>query len=216
MDSSRTSGFAISSISSAKIEPIWANWSRCSGRASAFAPESRRTDGPSRAGTDDGDRRPVDLGQAPDEEEARRRASRPCSRRRRLRPHRLLRRPDRRRRASCRAWPALPRPASRASRSCPRPRRAPGRCVSSVAGPKRIGWIAARRGLERARDDLVRATVAAHRVDGDTNWSGHPWPMGPACGAARLRGPGTSCRSGTRGAAASAGGRPGTRSRAAP
>ena len=33
-------------ISSAKIEPMWANWSRCSGRASAFAPASMRTDGP--------------------------------------------------------------------------------------------------------------------------------------------------------------------------
>ncbi len=37
-------------ISSAKIEPIWANWSRCSARASALAPQSSSTEGPSRAG----------------------------------------------------------------------------------------------------------------------------------------------------------------------
>ena len=37
-------------ISSAKIEPMWANWSRCSARASALAPQSSSTEGPSRAG----------------------------------------------------------------------------------------------------------------------------------------------------------------------
>ena len=37
-------------ISSANTAPIVANCSRCSGRASAFAPASMRTDGPSRAG----------------------------------------------------------------------------------------------------------------------------------------------------------------------
>ena len=34
----------------AKTEPMCANWSRCSGRASAFAPESSSTDGPFLAG----------------------------------------------------------------------------------------------------------------------------------------------------------------------
>ena len=39
-------GLSIPSISSAKTAPIVANWRRCSGRASAFAPASMRTDGP--------------------------------------------------------------------------------------------------------------------------------------------------------------------------
>src|SRR3954451_5884930 len=46
----RTSGFAMPTISSAKTAPMWANWTRCSGRASAFAPASIRTDGPRNAG----------------------------------------------------------------------------------------------------------------------------------------------------------------------
>ncbi len=40
-----------SRISWAKTAPMCANWSRCSGRASAFAPESISTDGLNRAGT---------------------------------------------------------------------------------------------------------------------------------------------------------------------
>ena len=46
IESSRISGLGSSSSSPAKIEPISANWSRCSGRASAFAPASSRSDGP--------------------------------------------------------------------------------------------------------------------------------------------------------------------------
>ena len=39
--------------------------------------------------------------------------------------------------------------------------------MSRPAGPKRIGLDAVGRGVERARDDLVRRAVAPHRVDGD-------------------------------------------------
>ncbi len=50
IERSRTSGFGTSRISSAKTDPIAANWRRCSGRASAFAPQSSSTDGPRRPG----------------------------------------------------------------------------------------------------------------------------------------------------------------------
>ena len=43
IERSRTSGFGISRISSASTAPMCANWTRCSGRASAFAPASMRT-----------------------------------------------------------------------------------------------------------------------------------------------------------------------------
>ena len=39
--------------------------------------------------------------------------------------------------------------------------------MSSPAGPKRIGSMPSAARLERARDDLVRRPVAAHRVDRD-------------------------------------------------
>src|SRR6266540_1815794 len=50
IESRRTSGLRTSRISSAKTAPMCANWSRSLGRASAFAPESMRTDGPRRDG----------------------------------------------------------------------------------------------------------------------------------------------------------------------
>ena len=43
-------GFFTSRISSQNTAPMCANCSRCSARASAFAPASSKTDGPSRAG----------------------------------------------------------------------------------------------------------------------------------------------------------------------
>ena len=46
----RTSGLPTPSSSRLKTVPIWANWSRCSARASALAPASSSTEGPSRAG----------------------------------------------------------------------------------------------------------------------------------------------------------------------
>src|SRR5260221_484817 len=46
----RTSGLTTSSSSSPKTAPMCANWRRCSGRLSAFAPASIRTDGPRRVG----------------------------------------------------------------------------------------------------------------------------------------------------------------------
>ena len=51
IESNRTSGSVTPSISSLKMAPICANCSRCSGRASAFAPASRSTEGPQRAGS---------------------------------------------------------------------------------------------------------------------------------------------------------------------
>src|ERR671934_824982 len=50
IESRRISGFPTSRISSAKTAPMCANCSRSSGRASAFAPESSRTEAPRRAG----------------------------------------------------------------------------------------------------------------------------------------------------------------------
>src|SRR6266536_1341821 len=50
IESSRTSGFGTSRISCAKTEPMYANWSRCSARPSAFAPASIRTVGRFSAG----------------------------------------------------------------------------------------------------------------------------------------------------------------------
>ena len=44
--------------------------------------------------------------------------------------------------------------------------------MSSPAGPKRIGVDPVGGRLERARDDLVRRPVAAHRVDGDADGHG--------------------------------------------
>ena len=52
IERSRTLGFSMSRISSQKTAPMWANWSRCSARASAFAPASSSTEGPSRAGSE--------------------------------------------------------------------------------------------------------------------------------------------------------------------
>ena len=64
--------------------------------------------------------------------------------------------------------------------------------MSRPGGPKRTGVDAVGARLERARDDLVGATVAAHRVDRD---AGHA-ATERRCGAARPRGPCTCRRSG--------------------
>ena len=45
--------------------------------------------------------------------------------------------------------------------------------MSSPAAPKRIGSIAVAPRLERARDDLGGAAVAAHRVDRDAGRHGY-------------------------------------------
>ena len=103
----------------------------------------------------------------PDLEQARRRASRRCCRPRRL-PAPCPRRPrGTRRRASCRAYP---RTASAgfssiaitcSATTCSSPLRVEtGRAVEHRNDP--VGGS-----LERSDDDLVRAAVAAHGVDGD-------------------------------------------------
>ena len=69
----------------AKTAPMIANWSRCSGRLSAFAPASISTDGAAPRRDRDGDRRPQHAGQRAAGGGARRRASRRCSRPRRPR-----------------------------------------------------------------------------------------------------------------------------------
>ena len=50
IESSATVGRAAPAISLAKTAPMWANWTRCSGRASAFAPASIRIETPPIAG----------------------------------------------------------------------------------------------------------------------------------------------------------------------
>ena len=170
IESSRTSGSSTPSTSSAKTEPMCANWSRCSGRASAFAPAVEQ-DG--RAAL------------ARDRRRRSRGADTPGSRR-----------SSRRQAASI----APVFPAETTASACLRPtarqaatselsgfaRDGLGRllvhrdllpvvstssspCVSRPAGPKRTGSIASARGLERARDDLLGRAVAAQGVDGDAD-----------------------------------------------
>ena len=92
-----------------RSSPCSANWSRCSGRASAFAPESIRTETPLHRGERSGDRGPDARRAGGGSRAGKRPASRPCSRPRR--PHRPAprQRHGTRRRASC---PACERTAS--------------------------------------------------------------------------------------------------------
>ena len=159
IESRRTSGCAmLEDLLRRRSRPCSANWSRCSGRASAFAPASSSTDGPRCVGIGTAIAGRMHAGHPAQVEQARRRASRPCSR-----PRRPRRRGPRRRRGSAAtservaASRARPRPASRASRS---------RSVASTSSsPPRVeagraeehGVDPVGGGLERARDDLVRA-----------------------------------------------------------
>ena len=122
IESRPTSGSAISRISSAKIAPIVANCTRCSGRTPAFAPASISTDGPFADGMTTGDRRTHDASQAPDLEQR-------CASMAPVFPAEtaaaVLPAPtDRQATSELSGLPARPRPASRASRSPVSSRRA--------------------------------------------------------------------------------------------
>ena len=172
----RTSGLSMSSTSWAKTAPMCANWSRCSGRASAFAPASIRTDGPRLRGERHGDRGPVDGREPADLERGPRRASRRCSRPRRRRRRRPRRRRGRRRTASCRASRGRRRRASRPSSTIV------GAWTISRPSASGSSSSAARRGrldrVERASsapcDHDLRRPVAAHGVDGDPHAPSQP------------------------------------------
>ena len=166
-----------------------------------------------RAGVDEHRRRRAASGSGPRSRDAsrpgcgaaragRRRAWRRCSRPRR--PRRPRRRATARHRATS-ELSGFPRTASAGFSSISMTpcglRAARGRCVSRPAEPYRMGVEPVAGRLERARDDLLRAAVAPHRVDRDP---GHPRPTGRRCGAARPRGPCTSRSSGRRDGAASA------------
>ena len=175
-----------------------ANWSRCSGRSSAFAPASIRTDGPVLGRDHDGDRRARDSRQAAQLEEAggehragvpggddrvglllADRAAGGDERAVRLRLDglgRLLVHCD----LACR----LDELQSLRVEAC--------RAVEHRAD--RVGGS-----LRGTGDDFFGRAIAAQSVDGDGD---HP---ATACGAARSRARRTSCKSGTCGAAASAG-----------
>ena len=154
-------------ISSAKTAPIVANWSRCSARQSAFAPASIRTDGPVAGRDRDGDRGPAHAGEAPQQDEARGEHRARVARRTRPRRPRRRRRPSRRGRASC---PPSCGTRRRASRPCRRPASSAtsvetARVEAGRAEDDRLDAVGARR--ERALDDRLGTTVAAHRVDGN-------------------------------------------------
>ena len=195
-----------------KIAPMCANWSRCSGRASAFAPASSSTDGPCVAGIGDGDRRPHH-------------ARDPAQVQQPGGEHRagvagrddrvgIARRPPRepRRRGSSPASPARPRPASRPSRSGRASRRAAG--PACRARPGRRGRLRSRRPQRRARRGSPRpvrlsppSASTATRVT---------CAREPGGGGVRPRGPYRFRRSGRHGGRASASRTGGTCSRAAP
>ena len=148
IERSRTSGFEMPRISSAKTAPIVANWSRCSGRASAFAPASIRTDGPRLLGIGTRDRRPHHAGDPPqlDQPGGEHCAGVPRGDDGVRRTRRRRREP--RRRGSCPASSGRPRPASRPSRSRPPPRGAralPSRARAGRRAPERSSSLAASR-----------------------------------------------------------------------
>ena len=145
------------------------NWSRCSGRASAFAPQSSSTEGPSRAGIGTAIAGPGDTGDPADLQQTGREHRARVPGRDDGVGRALLRSRGTRRRASCPASSAPLRRASRPSRSPAPRRRARARACPARPGRRRPATIPSRGGRERARDDLVRAPVAAHRVDGHTD-----------------------------------------------
>ena len=201
-------GLAISSISWAKIEPIWANWSRCSARASAFAPESSRTEGPSRAGITTAI------------------AGRSTSGRRRMwKSPAASVAPVFPAETTASASPAPTARHARTSELCGFARTASTgfSCISivSVAStssrPVRVEPL---RPVEHRHDGVDAASSAPATISSGP--CRRPWhrrrrerarsrTTEPEFGAARPRARDTSCRSGTRDAAASAGGRRGTR-----
>ena len=168
-------------ISCAKIEPMCANWSRCSGRASAFAPQSRSTDGPFFARDRHGDRRAQDARDAADLEQAGREHRAGVAGRHDCVCPALRDRAAGRRRASCPALRARPRPASRPSRSLARRRRARARGRPGRQARRGPGTIPSAAASSAPGDDLAGPAVAAHRVDG--NRDGH---VGLEAGAERL------------------------------
>ena len=210
IESRRTSGCGTSRISSAKTEPMCANWSevlRPRVGVRARVDEDRR---PEAGGDDDGDRRPqharepADVQQPGGEHRAgvprgddgvglavADGAARGDEARVGLRPHgvgRLLVHRDLLGRLD--ELETLGVEAGAARRGRPRCRRATPRPRPRSRRPGR--------GRRPGRRPLSRATTERESS------------------AARRHGPCTSCSSGRRDAAASAGGRPGTRSRAAP
>ena len=161
----------------------------------------------------DRDRGPEDAGDAAQVRAGPRRASRRCSRPRRPRRRGPRRRRGRRRRASC---PACARTASAGFSSMPIASAASTSSspwVSSPGGPKTTG-LDRRRPRPRARPRRS-PRAPGPRPARRPRRARHARLRSRACRAARRRGRGTSCSSGRRGAAASAGGSSGTRSRAA-
>ena len=161
-------GCATPRISSAKIAPMCANWSRCSGRASAFAPQSSSTEGrrgPGSARRSPGAGHPGAGGS---------RAGTAAS-----------------------IAPVLPAETTASALPSPTARHAATSELSGFARTASAGFSSiaitvgrldelepvrveagravedrddpVRGGLERAGDDLLRAAVAAHGVDGDAD-----------------------------------------------
>ena len=162
IESSRTCGRGDVEDLLGEDAPMCANWSRCSGRASAFAPASmQHATGPRRAGSTTRDRRPDARRAAAARGAGRRRASRRCSRprrRRRPRPSPTAR--------TARDERAVGLRAHGLGRLLVHPdapsvdRRARARACRGRAGPKRTGSIASAAPLERAGDDLLGRAVA--------------------------------------------------------
>ena len=228
IDSSATRGSATPSTRSAKIAPIRAYWARFSAVESGLAPMSSRTSGPGVGDHLDGQRRAVDAGQAA---EAQDRGGHPGARVagrhdgvglaapdevRGDEDRRVLLLAQRQRRMLVHADDLGSR--GRSGRWPAGRRRCRGRSPRHRRGSR--GRRVAAGEVEGAGDDLGRAVVAAHRVDGDADGVagrlGRGWPrLGHRVSAGRRRccrrpasarppgGPGSSRSSGRRGAAAS-------------
>ena len=151
--------------------PMWANWSRCSGRASAFAPASIRTAGPP------GRRKRRSRSPAGGPQAAGGSRARPAASIAPVFPAETtdvgvppLRPRGRPRRASCRASSRAASAASRPSRRPARRGRPRARRRAARGRPRRRRGSARPRSdtrRERAGDDLLGRPVAAHRVHRD-------------------------------------------------